>query len=476
MSSISEHVVEVTARLIERVDRFLDPLTTVVARDLVVQQFAPMVADNYPPAPWFSSMIVDSLPSGREASISINAPQGDNIMNPRDPEVSRLIKCIFSGDGGETGAGVSMVFEQLTTVELYKSDSWSAIPSSPPLVPGGNHPGEVHYPSMGCPYSYRVRENGGYVWKDDTWLAGEEYRAPPYGLNSCILWYPDYITRYITPYNTESTFNWDARVNIQLIARADDTWDTLRMEYNETVYQQQKDEISNYFREDNYFFYCKPLEVGDGSKYPTGQQGSMPAAHCTKELSFSGTEESKQVTICRLKYICGEHSIEGFTEYHAGDMTSSTEHSGSGTYRPGPSRWPAFNCSMRVESTHVYSMDTPFWHKRRQYHRLETASNSASEGGPYDGNRNYIDTGKVYSGDPPEDMFWMNIHPKYVAGNKHTIEYNAKDGYAVPPHNVDEMIHGIAVLNRPPTGYVACDDPRNTRIVLLPTADAGCFY
>lgn len=37
----------------------------------------------------------------------------DDVMDPRPPEVSRLIKCVFSGDGGETGAGVSMVFEQL---------------------------------------------------------------------------------------------------------------------------------------------------------------------------------------------------------------------------------------------------------------------------------------------------------------------------------------------------------------------------
>lgn len=472
MATISEHVVEVKARLVERVDRWLDPSPAVVPRDLAVQQFSPMVAGNYPPAPYFSGMIVDSLPSGREASISINAPQGDNIMNPRDPEVSRLIKCIFSGDGGETGAGVSMVFEQLPTVTRYQTTEWRG-PTTTPRTQW-EFSNDPTIPSFCCPYSYKYWDLNvqDYVWRSS------EQCAPgivPYGLNKCIRNYPDYIARYGTEYNYESTYNWTFHVDIQLVARADDTWDVLRMEYVQNHHQRRVDVVPKAVNTTEYSFYCKPMEVGDGSMFPEGQQGSQPAASADYELTYEYHSDVMNVGRYDVRYSCGEHSITGFAEYRGSDnSTRDAEHSGIGSWRPGPNRYMAFDCTMRDENVSVTSMQTPFWNKRREGRRLETAHSSASESAPYDGNRNYTDTGTVYSGDPPEDMFWINILPRCVAGHTHEIEYNAE--HALPPRTtVDRLIHGVAAAF-PTSGYVACDDPRNTRIVLLPTADAGCFY
>lgn len=79
------------------------------------------------------------------------------------------------------------------------------------------------------------------MWGSSEWKSGP--RPPPYGLDECILHYPDYITRYGTEYNYESTYNWTIHVDIQLVARADDTWDVLRMEYVQNHHQRRVDVV-----------------------------------------------------------------------------------------------------------------------------------------------------------------------------------------------------------------------------------------
>lgn len=362
-----------------------------------------------------------------------------------------------------------MTFEQLPTVTRYREIGWVGPTTSPDQPAEGNS--EYIKPTYSCPYTFKQQTTDGYIWRTGEIPATG---VAPYGSGEVKLQRPDYFARYGSPYNYESTADWTVNVNIQLVARADDTWDVLRMEYSQTIHQRRVDTVPQHINNVDYSFYCISMSETDNPQFPEWQQGSYPAVSADYELTYAYHSKQIAVITCTMRYVCGEHSIEGFTEYHNGDITLDLEHSGTGSYRPRVGAYMAFNCSLRREEVTVWEMTTPFWHKRRELRRLETGHNSATENAPYDKNRNYVDTGNVYSGDPSEDMFWMNIVPKFLAGNKHVIEYNSN--HALPVQTtVEELIHGIAVT-RPVSGVSACDDPRNTRIVLLPDADAGCFY
>lgn len=466
--TVSPTSVSVEAKVTGRVDCFLDPVET-QSVVLNTKAFSPINPANYFTPEGFASMLVDSLPNGKEASVAINSPEilkqnGDTIP----PETVIILKCIFSGDGGDTGAGISVVFEQVPTVVTYVETN-DVQPGVVGEIPSAVVTNEA--PSLSCARQFmqtnQLGEKTGWVEEIPVSITPTDTRNC-YGSMAIQLNPPSLISGIEEPYNYLSKATTITVANIQLVARANNTWDMLKMEYQYSLKQERSDHLTNDSTID-FVYYCAGM-TADWFDLEWNR-GSWPFVRCEARQSGGQSRKIEVFHEHRITYSCGDNSISGYVEYISDSSTRESNWSGEYAYDPAIEKHPSVNTSTVTTTTSgKSSLKTPFCSGEYGWTRVESQTKGTSGGVGFS---DYNDSGVQYYGDSA-GVQWARITPLHSAKNKHSVEYDFEK-FQPPRVTRDDLIHGVAIT-RPIAGVVVCDDPRNTRLVPLSTDNAGLFF